>query len=415
MNAGTKNGEDANQNANVSARVSSDDIEGKTGSQMTKRTTSLRKKRPPRHSKPDTRRRIPIRNHHQHQISGNVRGTRVRRRGSRRVFSSSTAANRTTVALHTTLQRTSLGASATLKGPDYEQEECNRGVSRVQRPKATAALSNIPPGLSVAKPKPTSLSRPTLAQLHARMNQRSSAIALSQEAEEGKDEGKCSESDTTTTAATVTTEEENEEEEYKRHQDYERNEDNEEYEEYEEYEEEDSAPPPLFVSHVDVLWRIDSVEEMVNNSNEDGTIPIMDHKRQNVNQKEGRTWAGATPVAEELLNDLLDRMDELERKIGTKLKGCMALFGDEMRVVTIISTLSNQQEKEEEQAAAAAAPPIGLQERLTLVKQLLMHQNSSAEDVTNALMMVIQLASMRAELDALEFSVREVMVQTEGE
>jgi hypothetical protein len=82
MNAGTKNGEDANQNANVSARVSSDDIEGKTGSQMTKRTTSLRKKRPPRHSKPDTRRRIPIRNHHQHQISGNVRGTRVRRRGS---------------------------------------------------------------------------------------------------------------------------------------------------------------------------------------------------------------------------------------------------------------------------------------------------------------------------------------------
>ena len=167
--------------------------------------------------------------------------------------------------------------------------------------------------------------------------------------------------------------------------------------------------------HVDVLWRIDSVEEMVNNSNDDGTIPIMDHKRQNVNQKEGRTWAGATPVAEELLNDLLDRMDELERKIGTKLKGCMALFGDEMRVVTIISTLSNQQEKEEEQAAAAAAPPIGLQERLTLVKQLLMHQNSSAEDVTNALMMVIQLASMRAELDALEFSVREVMVQTEGE
>ena len=125
---------------------------------------------------------------------------------------------------------------------------------------------------------------------------------------------------------------------------------------------------------------------------------------------------------EELLNDMLDREDELKTKIGERLQECVESFGDEVAVVTILSTLSTQNDEEDEEDDAEendkqyegknngrqSPPTMAFIERLELVQNLLVKPDSSAEIVTNALMSVIRLASLRAELDALEMAVREV-------
>ena len=130
--------------------------------------------KPPRRPKSDKRRKIPIRN-----CRGNVRGTRVRKRGGQRVISSSS--NRT--AMRSFIQRTSSkDNSATLKGSisggtddtEYSNERNKEGICRNQGQKVTL----IPPGLSnKSKFESNVVSRPTLAQLRARMSQRSAAAA----------------------------------------------------------------------------------------------------------------------------------------------------------------------------------------------------------------------------------------------
>ena len=391
-----------------SPRLQSDSATASTSTVATTTTTTTataasatnqnQHRRPPRRIKrnrdTNTRRRVPIRKN-----VNSIRGTRVRQRGGQRVISSNTN-NRTNI-MRSSLNRTQLGASATLKGKSVvgtkETDAVSIGNSKgnLSHHSNNQSSNGAPPGLSKQN-KTSVVSRPTLAQLHARMSSRAMSLQLQ---EEGK-------------SSSNNNEEEMEEDE---------DEDDEE-----ESEEEDKFVP-LFVSHVDVLWRIDSFDRVKDSTDDTDTCSrkVVESKMTSSSiaiEKRIQDEKEEMQQPEELLNDMLDREDELKTKIGERLQECVESFGDEVAVVTILSTLSTQNDEEDEEDDAEendkqyegknngrqSPPTMAFIERLELVQNLLVKPDSSAEIVTNALMSVIRLASLRAELDALEMAVREV-------
>ena len=404
-----------------SPRLQSDSATASTSTVATTTTTTTataasatnqnQHRRPPRRIKrnrdTNTRRRVPIRKN-----VNSIRGTRVRQRGGQRVISSNTN-NRTNI-MRSSLNRTQLGASATLKGKSVvgtkETDAVSIGNSKgnLSHHSNNQSSNGAPPGLSKQN-KTSVVSRPTLAQLHARMSSRAMSLQLQ---EEGKSSSNNNEEEMEEpgdyNSSTTTAEEEEEEED-------------------EEESEEDEKFVPLFVSHVDVLWRIDSFDRVKDSTDDTDTCSrkVVESKMTSSSIAiEKRTQAETEEMQqpEELLNDMLDREDELKTKIGERLQECVESFGDEVAVVTILSTLSTQNDEEDEEDDAEendkqyegknngrqSPPTMAFIERLELVQNLLVKPDSSAEIVTNALMSVIRLASLRAELDALEMAVREV-------
>ena len=404
-----------------SPRLQSDSATASTSTVATTTTTTTataasatnqnQHRRPPRRIKrnrdTNTRRRVPIRKN-----VNSIRGTRVRQRGGQRVISSNTN-NRTNI-MRSSLNRTQLGASATLKGKSVvgtkETDAVSIGNSKgnLSHHSNNQSSNGAPPGLSKQN-KTSVVSRPTLAQLHARMSSRAMSLQLQ---EEGKSSSNNNEEEMEEpgdyNSSTTTAEEEEEEED-------------------EEESEEEDKFVPLFVSHVDVLWRIDSFDRVKDSTDDTDTCSrkVVESKMTSSSIAiEKRTQAETEEMQqpEELLNDMLDREDELKTKIGERLQECVESFGDEVAVVTILSTLSTQNDEEDEEDDAEendkqyegknngrqSPPTMAFIERLELVQNLLVKPDSSAEIVTNALMSVIRLASLRAELDALEMAVREV-------
>ena len=406
-----------------SPRLQSDSATASTSTVATTTTTTTataasatnqnQHRRPPRRIKrnrdTNTRRRVPIRKN-----VNSIRGTRVRQRGGQRVISSNTN-NRTNI-MRSSLNRTQLGASATLKGKSVvgtkETDAVSIGNSKgnLSHHSNNQSSNGAPPGLSKQN-KTSVVSRPTLAQLHARMSSRAMSLQLQ---EEGKSSSNNNKEETEESgdynSSNTTAEEEDEEDE----------------EDEEESEEEDKFVP-LFVSHVDVLWRIDSFDRVKDSTDDTDTCSrkVVESKMTSSSiaiEKRIQDEKEEMQQPEELLNDMLDREDELKTKIGERLQECVESFGDEVAVVTILSTLSTQNDEEDEEDDAEendkqyegknngrqSPPTMAFIERLELVQNLLVKPDSSAEIVTNALMSVIRLASLRAELDALEMAVREV-------
>jgi NIMA (never in mitosis gene a)-related kinase len=108
-----------------------------------------------------SRQRVPIRN-----VGGNVRGTRVRSRRSRRVISATSSTNRSSLA-RVSLHRTQLERTQELvERTPLERTQLGASVKRETREtREMTETRRIPPGLAVR-------ARPTLAQLHARMSSR---------------------------------------------------------------------------------------------------------------------------------------------------------------------------------------------------------------------------------------------------
>ena len=400
-----------------SPRLQSDSATASTSTVATTTTTTTataasatnqnQHRRPPRRIKrnrdTNTRRRVPIRKN-----VNSIRGTRVRQRGGQRVISSNTN-NRTNI-MRSSLNRTQLGASATLKGKSVvgtkETDAVSIGNSKgnLSHHSNNQSSNGAPPGLSKQN-KTSVVSRPTLAQLHARMSSRAMSLQLQEEGKSSSNNNKEETEEPGDYNSSTTTAEEEEEEE----------------------DEEDEKFVPLFVSHVDVLWRIDSFDRVKDSTDDTDTCSrkVVESKMTSSSIAiEKRTQAETEEMQqpEELLNDMLDREDELKTKIGERLQECVESFGDEVAVVTILSTLSTQNDEEDEEDDAEendkqyegknngrqSPPTMAFIERLELVQNLLVKPDSSAEIVTNALMSVIRLASLRAELDALEMAVREV-------
>ena len=402
-----------------SPRLQSDSATASTSTVATTTTTTTataasatnqnQHRRPPRRIKrnrdTNTRRRVPIRKN-----VNSIRGTRVRQRGGQRVISSNTN-NRTNI-MRSSLNRTQLGASATLKGKSVvgtkETDAVSIGNSKgnLSHHSNNQSSNGAPPGLSKQN-KTSVVSRPTLAQLHARMSSRAMSLQLQEEGKSSSNNNKEETEEPGDYNSSTTTAEEEEDDD--------------------EEDEEDEKFVPLFVSHVDVLWRIDSFDRVKDSTDDTDTCSrkVVESKMTSSSiaiEKRIQDEKEEMQQPEELLNDMLDREDELKTKIGERLQECVESFGDEVAVVTILSTLSTQNDEEDEEDDAEendkqyegknngrqSPPTMAFIERLELVQNLLVKPDSSAEIVTNALMSVIRLASLRAELDALEMAVREV-------
>jgi hypothetical protein len=195
-----------------------------------------------------------------------------------------------------------------------------------------------------------------------------------------------------------------------------------EYVLYDEDEDEDNHPPSLFVQHVDVLWRVmegdgeRASSRTTSASSTSGEIEpvecgiIDDATGAVVTESNNDEIANSMSlVAEELVNDMLDREHEISEAYQEKYEDCVSVFGDETAVATMISTIIHDENGTSLDFVRKLLP------RRPSIESKMADGTVDDETASNALGLAVKLAALGEEKDQLERNIKSVLGDLEAE
>ena len=181
----------------------------------------------------------------------------------------------------------------------------------------------------------------------------------------------------------------------------------------------DSLTPSLFVQHVDVLWRVTegNVDQTSKLSEDLSSSEIRPVDCGTINELTGvfqesenhEIANSMSMVAEELVNDMLDRECEVTQAYQEKYEDCVDVFGDETAVATIVSTIIHEED----------GISLDFVRTLLVQKSPIESKTVSArvddDEASNALHLAIKLSALSEEKDQLERNIKSVLKDLEVE
>ena len=459
-NKRSEKGEAENLHVSMSRKSSVAKARDRAAQENREQVSALKKLQQQRHTVVDMQsRRLP--RYRQH-ARGNIRGTRVRRRGGKRLISSHVGTGPTGTIR---FRGTTPDDSVTIQGPDLSEGHVHNSGPKSSTHNLTNNLvaepSNTLDSIThsrVSAPIKHQRSRPTIAQLHQ-------AMTKTAERSTGQDRAKAKTSHGNKPNHVVSTHSPDrdtvsiDQNEYSLDltaskfeigdKDFDAKDfvfdddatnggkdivEDEDVSNDDDYVDDEENSPSLFVQHVDVLWRV--MEEGSHTKNQSpkttphlfSTHPDMNTESTSSSENlvdsieygiiddasgmivaESRNNDVANSmslVAEELVNDMLDREQEIQKAYSDKFKACVEVFGNETVVATMISTLIHEESGNSLDFVRTLLPR---QPKTEGVESKMIDGMADDETAANALRLAVKLAALSEEKDQLEENINSVI------